>query len=106
MREYVAPDGVRWMVEVRTPGASNAMIVFHHPDDATSRRNRYAWHIWRGDEARNVTARLAPERVLESLSDADLAMLFRRSMPIQTEVPPPVPASAGAPAWGLGSMGF
>ena len=104
MREYVAPDGTRWMVEVRTPGASNAMVVFHHPDGATSRRNRYAWHIWRGDEARNVTARLGKRQVIDALSDADLALLFRRSMPISTEVPAPAPASAGGPTWGLAGL--
>lgn len=105
MREYVAPDGGRWTVEVRTPGASNAMVVFHHPDDATSRYDRYAWHIWQGEEARNVTARLGKKQVLDVLDDEDLAMLFRRSMPISTEVPLPAPASAGGPTWGLAAMG-
>ena len=95
MREIVAPDGVRWRVEVRAPGASNAMLVFHHPDGRTSRLNRYAWYTWPGEESRNVTARLTPKQVLERLTDAELAMLFRRSMPISTPVPHLVPASAG-----------
>ncbi len=106
MREYVAPDGVRWMVEVRTPGTSNATVVFHHPDDATSRRNRYAWHLMSGERALDVRARPSPGKVLESLGDAELAMLFRRSMPIHNEVPAAVPASAGSPTWGLSSVGF
>ena len=95
MRYYEAPDGVRWGVEVRTPSASNAMIVFHYPDGGSSRRNRYAWYIWQGAEARDVTARLGRTQVLERLADADLALLFRRSMPINTEVPELAPSVAG-----------
>ena len=82
MRAFTSPDGVHWGVEARSPGASNIMIVFHHPDATTSRRNRYAWINWKGTEARNVTARLDPKEVLEELADADLGRLFRRSMPI------------------------
>ncbi len=96
-RSYVAPDGARWGVEVRAPGSSNVMVVFHHPDARTSRLNRYAWHEWAGAEARDVTARLKPRKVLESLTDDDLAMLFRRSMPVSTPVPQPVPSHAGGP---------
>ena len=95
MRIYEAPDGMRWGVEVRAPGSSNAMVVFHHPDRTSSSRNRYGWYIWSGDEARDVTARLKPSQVLERLTDADLARLFRRSMPVSTAVPPPQVASAG-----------
>jgi len=87
MREFRGPDGTPWRVEVRAPSFSNAMIVFHHPDASSSSRNRYAWYIWQGPEARNVTARLTPEQVLESLTDAELARLFRRSMPISTARP-------------------
>ncbi|HEY0970680.1 MAG TPA: hypothetical protein VGE02_06880 [Gemmatimonadales bacterium] len=105
MREYVAPDGVRWMVEVRTPGTSNATVVFHHPDDATSRLNRYAWYISRGEQALNVRARLEPDKVLGSMSDADIAMLFRRSMPVHTETTTPTPVSNDGPAWGLAGTG-
>lgn len=93
MREFVAPDGVRWRVEVRAPGASNAMLVFHHPSGHSSSLNRYAWYLWSGDEARNVTARLTAAQVFERVTDADLARLFRRSMPISTPVPRQSPAS-------------
>ena len=103
-REFVAPDGVRWGVEVRTPGASNAMIVFLHPSGATARYNRYAWHIWEGPEARNVTARLGKAQVLDDISDAELALLFRRSMPIETALPHPAPVSAGGPSAGLAGL--
>lgn len=82
--EYVSPDGVRWTVEVRSPGASNAMVVFHHPNSGTSRLNRYAWYLHSGEKARDVAARLDPAKVLDSLSRHELARLFRVSMPINT----------------------
>ena len=96
-RSFEAPDGARWGVEARSPGSSNVMVVFHHPDARTSRRNRYAWHAWSGDEARDVTARLKPKQVLERLTDDQIALLFRRSMPVSTAVPEPEPAGAGGP---------
>ena len=95
MREIVAPDGVRWRVEVRMPGASNAMLVFHHPSGRTSSLNRYAWYVWPGAESRNVTARLTPKQIFEHVTDEELATLFRRSMPISTPIPKPAPAVAG-----------
>ncbi len=84
MRAYTSPDGTQWRVEARAPGASNIMVVFHHPDVSTSRLNRYAWINWTGIESRDVAARLDRKDVLEGLSDAELARLFRRSMPIAT----------------------
>jgi len=81
MRNFSA-DGVTWGVEVRSPGASNAMVVFHHPGG--SRLNRYGWLIWHGPESRSVTSRLKPKDVLQSLEDGDLRRLFRRSMPVHT----------------------
>ena len=68
------------------------MVVFVHPDPGSSGLNRYAWYLSNGAEARNVTGRLSPEAVLESLTDRDLARLFRRSMPISNGYPQPVPA--------------
>jgi hypothetical protein len=76
-------EGTDWRIEVRLPGASNAMVVFHHP--STSRLNRYAWQIWRGPEARSVTARVPKDRVRDSLDESTLALLFRRSMPIAAD---------------------
>ena len=89
MREFRSPDGTAWGVEVRSPTSTNAMVVFHHPDGGTSRRDRYAWHITHGPEARDVVARLEPEQVLDSLTEQDLMLLYRRSMPISTDVPMP-----------------
>jgi hypothetical protein len=71
---------------VQVPGASNAMIVFHHPGGKTARLDRYAWDIWSGPESRSVTSRVAPEKVMDSLTDEKLALLFRRSMPVSNEL--------------------
>ena len=86
-RTFRSPDGTDWLLEVRSPGASNAMVVFHYPDSSSSGRNRYAWFLWRGPEARDVTARLDKREVLDALTDGEVARLFRRSMPISTAVP-------------------
>jgi hypothetical protein len=79
-RIYESSDGVRWNVEVTLPGASNAMVVFHHPDGRTARKDRYNWYNARVPEARSVTARLDPDAVLDMITDEQLALLFRRSM--------------------------
>jgi hypothetical protein len=87
MKTYASPDGVLWGVEVQNPGSSNAMVLFRHPDGGSSRKDRYNWYISRGPEARSVTSRLSPPKVLDSLDDASLAMLFRRSMRVSRPDP-------------------
>lgn len=82
MRVFQSSDGIRWGVQVQSPGASNAMLVFHHPNGRTARLNRYAWVQLDQPEASDVTARLDPSKVLDGLADADLTRLFRRSMRI------------------------
>lgn len=84
MKTFTAPDGITWGVTIQMPGSSNAMIVFRHPDGGTSRLDRYNWVITHGPEARSVTARLVPERVLESLDQARISRLFQRSMPVSS----------------------
>ena len=81
-RTHVTADGITWRVDVRNPGASNAQVFFVHPDPRRTRENRYAHYLWRGPESRNVSGRLDPAVVLDSISDAALAELFRRSMPM------------------------
>lgn len=88
MRVFQSADGVRWGVEVQSPGASNAMVVFHHPNGRTARFDRYAWAQLDRPEALNVTARLDPAGVLDSLTDRDLTRLFRRSMRISASATP------------------
>ena len=82
MRTFRAPDGTEWKVEATLPGSSNAMILFRHPDLRSGRLDRYNWFISRGPEARSVTSRLSPERVMEQLDEASIARLFARSMPV------------------------
>lgn len=82
MKPFQSPDGTSWGVEVKLPGASNAMIVFHHPAGKTARYDRYAWLNWSGPEARSVTSRIVAKKVAEKLNEENLAGLFRRSMPI------------------------
>jgi hypothetical protein len=82
MRSYRSPDGVVWNVKVDLPGSSNAMVIFRHPNGQSTRLDRYNWFISNGPESRSVTSRLSPKTVMESLTDADLERLFRRSMAI------------------------
>lgn len=82
MKTYTAPDGTSWRVAVESPGASNAMIVFRNPDGGSSRLDRYNWVINKGPEARSVTARVSPDKVLDQLEPAEIARLFARSMPV------------------------
>ena len=83
-RSYTSPDGTIWNVQIVLPGATNAMIVFEHPDGSTSRRDRYNWVNIAGPGARNVTSRADATAVMRELTDAQIALLFRRSMPISS----------------------
>ena len=87
MKTYTAPDGVVWGVDVQAPGASNAMIMFRHPDGRTSRLDRYNWIINHGPEARSVTSRQSPDKVLDQLDEGTIARLFQRSMPVSRPDP-------------------
>ncbi len=82
MRQFRGSDGVAWNVEVTLPGSSNAMVIFRHPDGRSSSLDRYNWFISNGPEARSVTSRLSPERVMDQIDDASLNRLFGRSMPV------------------------
>ena len=63
------------------------MVIFRHPVGASSRLDRYNWYVTNGPEARSVTSRLAKSKVLDSLTDLDLARLYRRSMSISRPDP-------------------
>lgn len=89
IRTLDGPDGTTWRVEARSPGASNAMILFRHPDGRQSGLDRYNWFLWNGPESRSVTARLDVKDVLGHIGDDALMKLFRRSMPVTTVNPPP-----------------
>ena len=87
MKTYTSPDGTTWSVSVQTPGSSNAIILFRHPDGRSSRLDRYNWIISRGPESRSVTARLDPKKVLEGLDAGTIMRLFQRSMPVSRKDP-------------------
>jgi len=80
MREYRSPDGLTWKVMVKLPSHSSAMLAFQHPDGRSSAGDRYAWLNVAGATALNPRERLSATTLMESLTDADLARLFRRSM--------------------------
>lgn len=94
-RAFRSPDGIVWSVDVDLPGSSNAMVIFRHPSQESTRLDRYAWYISHGPEARSVTSRLSRKAILESLGEEEIARFFRRSMPISRPDPLlPVQASS------------
>ena len=96
MKTWRSPDGIAWSIDVDLPGSSNAMVFFRHPAGSSSRLDRYNWYISNGPEARSVTSHLSKAKVLESLSDGDIATLYRRSMSIsRPDSLLPAPASNG-----------
>jgi len=92
MKPFDTADGTRWGVEVQLPGGSSVNVVFHHPDPSTSRKDRYVRFNWRGPEAGDVRSRLDIAKVRAALSDATIADLFKRSMPIGWGAPAFAPA--------------
>src|SRR5687767_9576115 len=101
MKTFKSPDGVEWHVETALPGSSNIMVVFRHSDGRTSRLDRYNWFISKGPEARSVTSRLSPERVLEQIDDVSLGRLFGRSMPVsRPDIEPNLSLGLGGTATG------
>jgi hypothetical protein len=96
MRLWTSPDGIEWAIDVDLAGSSNAMVIYRHPSGASARLDRYNWYISNGPEARSVTSHLSPTKILDALTDADLARLYRRSMRISRPDPLlPTPASNG-----------
>jgi hypothetical protein len=63
------------------------MVIFKHPEGETARGDRYAWYNSDLPESQDPRSRLKPKRVLELLSDGDLAALYQRSMPVYTQWP-------------------
>jgi hypothetical protein len=86
-KTYTAPDGITWSVDVQSPGSSNAVVLFRHPDGRSSRLDRYNWIISRGPESRSVTSRLDTQRILDQLDAGTIMRLFQRSMPVSRKDP-------------------
>lgn len=102
MRTFRGPDGTEWGVEVTLPGSSNAMVVFRYPDGRTSSHDRYNWFISTAPEARSVTSRLSPERVMTQIDDVALGRLFSRSMAVsRPAIEPNLALGLGGSAAGL-----
>jgi hypothetical protein len=95
-KAHTSPDGTTWTVSVQSPGSSNAMIVFRHPDGRSSRLDRYNWVISHGPESRSVTSRLSPDTVLEQLDAGTITRLFQRSMSVSRQNPSGGPEQAPA----------
>lgn len=96
MKTYTAPDGTVWGIVPQSPGASNAMILFRHPDGGSSRLDRYNWVLNKGPEARSVTARVDADKLIDQLMPAEIARLFSRSMPVSRQsnlAPEPLPVA-------------
>lgn len=100
MKTFRSSDGTDWAVSAVLPGSSNIMIVFRHPDGESSSRDRYNWYISTGPEARSVTSRLSPEKVLDSLDDETILRLFRRSMSVSRAPSPQYALGLGGTASG------
>jgi hypothetical protein len=86
MKTFRSPDGTTWTIVVESPSHSSALVIFVHPAP-TGRLNRYASFNAHGPEVNDPRARLDPKRVLEGLTDPDLARLFRRSSPVHLDRP-------------------
>jgi hypothetical protein len=78
MREYQSADGLTWRVLVQLPSHSSAMLVYQHPNGRSSALDRYAWINSR--TTTDPRERLTAKSVMDALSDAEIARLFRRSM--------------------------
>lgn len=102
MATYRSTDGTVWRVKVSNVGASNAIVLFQHPDGGTTRKDRYNWYISKGPEAKSVTGRLDPAKVAESLTGDEVEMLFRRSMPVSRADSLTVPPNLAVGSDGIG----
>ncbi len=87
MRPFKGPDGTMWGVQVQMPSHSGAMVLFHHPNGETARLNRYAWINAPTETAHDPRTSLKAAALDSQLSERDIARLFRRSMPVQTNWP-------------------
>lgn len=87
MKPFRGPDGTWWGAEVRMPSHSGAMVIFHHPTGETARLNRYAWMNVRSAVAQDPREHLDAKSLAATLNEGELARLFRRSVPVNTDRP-------------------
>lgn len=80
MRSFHAADGSTWNVDVKLPSHSSALMTFQHAHGQGVAGDRYAWINAPVAVTSDPRERLQAKSLLESMSDADIAKLFRRSM--------------------------
>jgi hypothetical protein len=83
MRPFHASDGATWNVDVRLPSHSGAMLIFQHAGGQSVAGDRYAWINAHADTVSDPRERLSASALLERMSDAEIAGLFRRSMAVR-----------------------
>ncbi len=86
MKSFRANDGSTWNVAVQLPSHSSAIVVFQH-SNGNERLDRYAIPNARGPQVNDPRGRLDGHSVLAGLGDRELASLFRRSVPVNTQYP-------------------
>ncbi|HEX9564948.1 MAG TPA: hypothetical protein VF981_13285 [Gemmatimonadaceae bacterium] len=85
MRAFQAPSGATWNVDVKLPSHSGAMLVFQHAGGQSMAGDRYAWINAGAAIVSDPRERLSATSLLESMSQAEIARLFRRSMAVSRE---------------------
>lgn len=83
MRSFHAADGSTWHVDVKLPSHSSALMTFQHAQGQAAAGDRYAWINAPAAVTSDPRARLDARTLLESISDGELARLYRRSMPVR-----------------------
>jgi hypothetical protein len=83
MRPYSTPEGATWNVDVKLPSHSGAMLVFQHAGGQSVAADRYAWINAALEATTDPRERLKAGTMLDGLSDAEIARLFRRSMAVK-----------------------
>ena len=83
MRPFHAPDGATWNIDVKLPSHSGAMLVFQHAAGQGTALDRYAWVNAAAGATADPRERLVSTKILEGLSDEQVARLFRRSMEVK-----------------------
>ncbi|MFN8666111.1 MAG: hypothetical protein U0164_02815 [Gemmatimonadaceae bacterium] len=86
MKSFRATDGSTWNVTVQLPSHSSAIVVFQH-SNGNPGLDRYTIHNAHGPQVNDPRGRLDGSAVLAGLGDRDLASLFRRSVPVNTNHP-------------------
>jgi hypothetical protein len=86
-RDFRAPDGSSWSVEIRTPGTSTALIVFR-PVSGVDGSDRYTNYIAPDGERSGVMGRLDAAVVLDAIDERAIAKAFRVSVPVNARRSP------------------